>query len=239
MRKWVEDLLALQNVDMRIRNLKVKLDALPGERGRLDGELGSGKAELKDAKEGVQKVELQIKKSESSIGQVNEEIRKLQTQSGMVKKNTEYQAMMHEIELCKGRISDFETEEIGLLDEMEKAKAALKAAEKSLSEKERAIKAELQDFVQLESDIKKEIEELSAGRKALEGRLESVYLTAYRRLLAKGRGTPLSMVCVGGICSNCQLKLTPQTLHQAKKGEMALCDNCSHMLYSPDEETGA
>jgi len=231
MRKWTEDLLGLQNVDLRIRGLKIKLATIPNEKAKLSMALEDGRGALKAAKETLQKAEQQIKAVEGSIAQVNEEIRKLQTQSMMVKKNDEYQAMMRQIEDCKRRISDFETEEIGLFDKVEESKGGLKAAEKAFSERERSVKSDISEFDQLDADIKKEIEDLSASRKSHESRIESAHLQKYNRLLARGKGEPLAIVKEGGYCANCQLKLTPQTLNEAKGGNLTHCDNCSCIVY--------
>ncbi len=231
MRKWTEDLLGLQNVDLRIRGLKTKLATIPNEKAKLSMALEDGRGSVKAAKEGLQKAEQQIKSVEGSIAQVNEEIRKLQTQSMMVKKNDEYQAMMRQIEDCKKRISDFETEEIGLFDKVEAAKGVLKAAERAFVERERSVRSDIADFDQLEADIKKEIEELGQGRRAHESRIESAHLQKYNRLLGRGKGDPLALVKDGGHCSNCQLKLTPQTLNEAKSGNLTHCDNCSCIVY--------
>jgi len=38
-----------------------------------------------------------------------------------------------------------------------------------------------------------------------------------------------------GVCGYCRLKVPPQTVNNAKKGIMTLCDNCSHLLYIPGE----
>ena len=231
MRKWTEDLLALQSVDLRIRGLKTKLATIPSEKLRLNIVSEEGRVGIKSAKENLQKVELQIKGVEASIAQVNAEIVKLQNQSMMVKKNDEYQAMLKQVEDCKAKISDFETSEIELLDKVEAAKQALKIAEKSLVDRERSVKSELQEFVQLEADIKAEIDTLLAGRSAYEKRIEQNTLSIYNPLINRGKGEAVAKVKDGGHCSNCLLKLTPQTLSQAKGGVIALCDNCSHIVY--------
>ena len=238
MRKWTEDLLALQSVDLRIRGLKTKLATIPSEKLRLSMSIEDGRHAIRSAKENLQKAEQQIKGVEASIAQVNAEIVKLQNQSMMVKKNDEYQAMLKQVEDCKVKISDFETTEIDLFDKVEAAKQALKNAEKSMSDKERSVKSELQEFVQLEADIKAEIETLTAGRKAYENRIEQNTLSTYSRLMIRGKGEPVAKVKDGGHCSNCLLKLTPQTLSQAKAGVLALCDNCSHIVYMDVPEHG-
>jgi uncharacterized protein len=231
MKKWIEDLLALQKVDMRVRNLKIKLATLPVERKRIEADRQAASLSVKAAKESLQQAELQMKKADQSIAEINAEARKLQTQSAMVKKNSEYQAMMSQIDQCKLRISDVETEQIGLLDKIEERKNLLRDAEKEFADKERSLKSELSEFVQLEAEIKEEMAQLLASRRSFESKLETSVLTVYNRLAANGKGLPLASVGSGGHCSNCQLKLTPQTINQAKNGDLVCCDNCSHIVF--------
>ena len=231
MRKWTADLLALQVVDLRIRGLKTKLMTIPTERARLAASVDDAMGVVKAAKEALQKAEQHVKGIEASIAQANADIVKLQNQSILVKKNDEYQAMLKQIEDCKTRISDFETEEIGYFDKVESARNALKAAEKALADRERSVKSEMQEFVQLEADIKAEGSALVASRKSYEAKIDPTNLAVYNRLAGTGKGEPVTLIKDGVICSNCRLRLTPQTLGQAKGGLMALCDNCAHIVY--------
>jgi len=234
MKKWTSDLLTLQSIDIRIRNLKTKLETIPMEKNNLKSELNDAAEIVKKAKAGIQKTELGIKKVESDIAAANEGMRKLQTQSTMVKKNTEYQAMLSEVEKMKARISDLETDQLLLMDELDAAKNAFKKIEADYAAQERNVKTEYRELLQLEADIKQEIETALSERKGFESKIESSYLSVYARLLSKGKGTPVSTFVQGNTCSNCSLKLTPQTLNDAKKGNLALCDNCSCIIYDPD-----
>ena len=127
MKQWVADLLALQNLDMKIRNLQTRLETIPAEKVRLDSLLKDGMSCVEVAKDGKRRIDRSIKDAEGEIEKLNEAIRKLLTQSAMVKKNNEYQAMMSDIESKKSKISDIETTILELLDKSE-------AAEKEIPE---------------------------------------------------------------------------------------------------------
>ena len=59
-------------------------------------------------------------------------------------------------------------------------------------------------------------------------------LSQYKRFLASKKGEPLSAISSMGHCVNCGLKLPPQTINLAAKGDMVSCDNCTYFLYDPN-----
>ena len=135
MKDWIVNLLALQETDMRIRGIKERLKMLPKERVRLDEESKNEKTQLEESKTGSLKTELEIKQVESSIAEINEEINRLQSQSIMIKKNDEYKALLHEIDTCKEKISQLETTEINLLDDLEAKHEEFRENQKHFSER--------------------------------------------------------------------------------------------------------
>jgi predicted nucleic acid-binding Zn-ribbon protein len=230
MKQWIENLLALQDVDMRIKNLKLRLEMMPKEKQNLNQKMQDQQAKLALGKESYQKTELAIKQTESEIAKVNDSINQLQQKSSLVKKNTEYKAMMTEIENFKSKISDFETKEITLLDQLEVQKEEFKEFEKQFNAEKNSIKEEIEELDQHIAEINEEVASLKNGRADFEKRIETSVLSIYNRLL-KANGTPLVKVSESGICGNCHLKITPQTWTEAKKGAVINCDNCSHLIY--------
>jgi len=233
MKKWIEDLLELQELDIRKRNLGIRIKMLPTEMNNLKQDLADEAKALQDAKDRVQKAELGIKQVELKVESENEEICRLGAQSNQIKKNDEYQALLKEIEHHKEIVSDLETEEIELLDEIEGATESLKQFSKDFVAREKGIKADMQDIVDLAGDLKVELAKIDGERPKREKNVSSEVLSTYNRLLSKGKGSPLSPV-VEGNCGNCHLKLVPQVVNQAQKGEQASCGNCGFLVYTED-----
>ncbi len=233
MKPWVENLLALQSIDLKLRSLNVKLETVPVEKKRLESELTASGNLVTAAANALRKVEKEIKEKETETAAVEESIRKLLVQSSMVKKNNEYQAMMTDIEGKKAQISERETKILELMDLAESASAALKKAEQAFAQEQKSVKAELKDLAELEQEIRDEMLSTKSLRKADEGKVETKVLDLYSRLLKDKKNMPLAPIDQGSICGNCRLRVTPQTVNDAKKGAITLCDNCSHMLYIP------
>jgi predicted nucleic acid-binding Zn-ribbon protein len=230
MKPWIENLLALQKVDMRIIDLHLRLKMIPTEIAKLKSKMQGLEKDLSEAKSSMQKTGLEIKQAESSIAEINKQIEKLQQQSSLVKKNTEYQAMLSQIDTCKEKISGIETKMLTLFDQDVDQKEKFKEVEKDFNAEKGGIAEEVEELNGLMGEVKSQIKELMDTRPPLEAKIDSKVLTQYRRLLKSGK-PPLAKVNTAGTCSNCHLKITPQTMNETKKGAVVYCDNCSRLLY--------
>jgi predicted nucleic acid-binding Zn-ribbon protein len=133
--------------------------------------------------------------------------------------------MMSEIAQNKAKISDLETEEIALLDELEKAKAELKESEKQYHAKVQTIKENMSELQQMEREAREEINRLISERGLKESGSSQDVIRIYSRLL-KTAGDPLVKVN-NDICGNCHLKLTPQTLAETRRARLSLVTTVS------------
>jgi len=231
MKQWITDLIALQEVDLRVRGLKTRLSLIPDEIAKIDKDFEAEKNKLAHAKEASLSIELEIKKKESEIKEQNELAKKYQIQSAMVKKNDEYKAMMKEIENVRIRISGIETEQLVLMEKLEAAKNVFKSEERIFKDREKSIVDEKNEMKELEGKLQAEIEKQISTRAEVAAKVAPDILSVYARMLGKNKGTPFAEVHQG-ICGNCHLKLTPQTINSVRKEMKSCCDNCGHLLYT-------
>ena len=61
MNEWITDLLALQDLDMKIRNLKLRIDTIPAEKKRLNSLVKDAMDDVEVAKDGLRRIERSIK----------------------------------------------------------------------------------------------------------------------------------------------------------------------------------
>lgn len=235
MKAWVSNILTLQEFDMKLRDLETKYRTIPNERHKLREEYEAAQAALAAARENVAKTDRTLKQTEAEIAAQNDTVRKLLTQSALVKKNDEYQTILQNIESTKERISELESRVIELLDEQEAARKALADQEREFAATDKQIREELAEFEQLIETIKADAVKLKTEKKKCVPRVELNVLNAYQNILTRDKGKPVVPI-VNGTCGNCSLKVTPQLTNEAKKGTLVYCDNCSHILYYPDEQ---
>ena len=144
--KWVESLLALQAVDLRIRELEQRVALLPQEMNRLKAKRDEAVARVNAVADKGRKIDLERKSAESEIAKLNAENEKLRQQSAMVRKNSEYQAMLNTIAMNKKYIGDLETRVLGLMDDFE---AARREYRKVKLESEIEVKGAREEFDEL------------------------------------------------------------------------------------------
>ena len=232
---WVKNLLNLQALDLEIRNLKLRLTMIPKEAEKLQQEIAAIESKVKTAKEKKAAHELQLKKAEAEIAEINDKIGKLQTQSALVKKNTEYQAMLGSIAMLKKSISDLESKQLELMDTLAADDKAIYAATAAVKPETAPLRDEIKELAELVNDVKARGRELLAKRPELRSMVDSEILPRYEQILKKNTTTPLVPVEIDK-CGNCHLRLTPQTLNSARAGAITFCDNCMHIIYMPDEQ---
>lgn len=234
--RWAEALLKLQTIDLRIRELETRLALLPKEMETLKGKRDAAVAEVAAAANAAKKIELNRKSVESEIEKLNGENKKLQQQSSMVKKNTEYQAMLGTIALNNKKIGELESRELELMDEFEEAKKAYRKLRQNNEAAVNAIRAEFDELVAFAGDLKKEITQLKAERPADVRGVDAETLARYNRLLnAKDGIAPLVKV-ENEICGSCHLRVTRQAMTNMQKGAVTSCENCMHFIYLDDAE---
>ena len=232
---WVKNLLNLQALDLEIRNLKLRLTMIPKEAENLQREIVKIESKVKAAKEQKANHELQLKQTESQIAELNDKVGKLQTQSALVKKNTEYQAMLGSIAMLKKSISDLESKQLELMDTLAADDKAIYAATAAVKPETAPLRDEIKELAELVNDVKARGRELLAKRPELRSMVDSEILPRYEQILKKNTTTPLVPVEIDK-CGNCHLRLTPQTLNSARAGAITFCDNCMHIIYMPDEQ---
>ena len=234
--RWAEALLKLQSVDLKIRELEARLALLPKEMTELKNKRDAAVAEVNAAASAAKKIELERKGVESEIEKLNAENKRLQQQSAMVKKNTEYQAMLGTIALNEKKVGDLESRELELMDRFEEARKAYRKIRQDNEAAVNAIRAEFDELVAFAGDLKKEIAQLKEERPADIRGVDGETLARYNRLLAGKDGIAPLVRVENEICGSCHLRVTRQALTNMQKGAVTSCENCMHFIYLEDVE---
>ena len=234
--RWAEALLKLQRVDLKIRELEARLALLPKEMTELKNKRDAAVAEVNAAASAAKKIELERKGVESEIEKLNAENKRLQQQSAMVKKNTEYQAMLGTIALNEKKVGDPESRELELMDRFEEARKAYRKIRQDNEAAVNAIRAEFDELVAFAGDLKKEIAQLKEERPADIRGVDGETLARYNRLLAGKDGIAPLVRVENEICGSCHLRVTRQALTNMQKGAVTSCENCMHFIYLEDVE---
>ncbi len=227
----MKTLLQIQALDLRIENCKQRETEIPKQKDKFNVQKNRLAAELKEAEERCTAIELTQREAESANEQKQAQIIKYEQQLMGVKKNEEYQALLHEIDALKKQISQNEEKILQSMEDLEEAQARLKEDKQRIATEQSRIDEQC-------GEIDVELEEAVADRKVLETEREPLTRTAdpelmqkynrIRRRLSAGRAiVPLN----GESCGGCHMFVRPQIVNEVLAGKVHPCQHCSRLMY--------
>ena len=231
----LQQLLVVQERDRRLAQLKAEATRIPIEIAAAQQRLVDESAKFDQAKTELKQIESQRKQLEVDADSKRQQILKYRTQLNQIKSNTEYQALLKEINKAEADIRQVEDVELEFMDRLDKLQPALKQEQaqlKDLTSKADTAKAEFQRRAAL---IETERQQLQGEREKLVASVDSDALSRYERLL-RSKGDLAIVPIKHGNCGGCHLNLPPQTVHTAKgERELASCSYCGRILYWQSE----
>lgn len=231
MRPEISQLLQLQQRDQLIRQLQKDLNDVPKMKAAAEMKLAGDKAAVAKAKEGVQQIEVKIKEVELDVKTRETSIKRLQDQQFETRKNDEFAALGHEIQRYEGEVSDLETKELELMEQLDAAKAALASAQSRLQDSETRVAADIATLDQRATVLQERLTATQAERAELASPVPEETLELYDRLFSK-KGDAAVSPMENGSCGGCHMKGVMSTVQQLRQDEhLVQCDNCGRILY--------
>jgi uncharacterized protein len=227
----IEKLLILQDRDRKIRRVEQELGHIGPERETLRTKAATTQTQLEVAKNRVKQIESDRKRLELDVEGQKSQIEKYANQQLQTRKNEEYRALAHEIELCREAIVKIEDEEIVLMERGEVGQREVTRATLEANEAKKQVESQVAELDQREANLKKELAELQTGRAELAAAVEETARTRYERLY-KSKGDNVVVGVQHGVCGGCHMKLPAQILVTCRsQSEIVGCINCGRILY--------
>src|SRR5689334_12406163 len=183
MLETIEKLLILQNRDLKIIRLKNELAHIEPERQSLNVRATAAQSSLETAKLRGKQIETERKKLELEVDAKKQLIEKYSLQQFQTKKNDEFRALAHEIEMCKKDISNLEDQQLELMEQGEAAQKAAVAAAQKANETKTLVEAQMSALAAREASLRKELAEVDANRAELAAAIDDSARARYERLL--------------------------------------------------------
>ena len=225
-------LLELVELDLNlVKNASDKTKLLAA----TDIQIASEKAlalsdQLIDARNKVGDLELELKRSENDLELVENRITKDNQRLSTTSSSKDAQGIEHELTTLAKRKSELEDTELGMMEELDKVRAELIAAEKAKSEAESELNSLRSALSSNASTLDSQRAELTAKREALVGLIDPELAVAYQkkadRAVAVGRLT-------GRECGACRISITATNLEEIvalPADEISECPNCQAYL---------
>jgi predicted nucleic acid-binding Zn-ribbon protein len=227
----IEKLLILQDRDRQLLRVRAELDRIDPEREMFNTRASGAQAGLDAAKNRVKHIESERKKLELEVESKKTLIEKYANQQFQTKKNEEYRALAHEIELCKQGITKLDDQQLELMEQAEAAQKEVAAANQVCAEARKVADREVADLVARETNLKKELGELESNREQLLLAVDEAARSKYERLL-KNKGATVVVGVQHGVCGGCHMRLPAQIIVSCQaQSEIVTCINCGRILY--------
>lgn len=236
MSEELDRLWRLHDLDERAAAAKSAVAKFPGLKQSLDGRVTAEQQRLAAHVKAAEDLLKARRKLEQEVEAAATQQRQFESRQPSVKTNAEFQALSHEINGCKQKRSDLETEVLKRLEEEDALaqqkpaiERALKAAEAERAERMAGIDRE-------EAEAKAVLAGIEAERDAELGALAPMTRQRYERIHASRDGRAVVPI-VKNACGGCFRSQPPQMLQESRRAERLLvCDGCGRILIQPPGE---
>ena len=227
----IEKLLILQDRDRKIGRVEEELAHIEPERQSLKAKAAAAQTQLEQAKLRIMHIESSRKDLELEVETKKQMIVRYANQQFQTRKNEEYRALAHEIEMCKEAIFKIEDQEIELMEQTEAGQKEVLRATQTVKEARKLMDEQVAQLDAREQNLQKELAELETNREALASAVDESTRSRYERLV-RSKGENVVVGVQHGVCGGCHMKLPPQLIVtcQAEK-ELVSCSNCGRILY--------
>ena len=231
MQEIIEKLLVLQDRDRKLLRVTQELAHIGPERESLKAKAASTQTALEAAKLSVKKIESERKQRDLEIEGKKAQIEKYLNQQLLTRKNEEYKALTHEIEMAKEVIFKIEDAEIVLMEQAEVAQKNVVTATAEAAAAKKLVDDQIGLLNQREENLKKEFAELTSSREQLASAVDDSTRSRYERLF-KSKGENVVVNVEHSACGGCHMKLPTQIVTNCRaQGELVTCPNCGRILY--------
>ena len=227
----LEKLLALQICDQQRLSLETQLKAVPREIAAVEQKIAAEKAAIETTRAEVKDLEAKKKSIETEVGAAQEKLARYKSQQLQVRKNDEYQALGHEIEVTQGEIGALEEEELKVMYAIDAARQSFAAAEAELQRNVAGHEARIRQLREREAGLQAELQTEQAAVAAARQLVDEPSLRLYDRLAAKP-GLPVIVPIHEGKCGGCHLKISFNVDSATRKPDkLVTCDQCMRIVY--------
>jgi predicted nucleic acid-binding Zn-ribbon protein len=230
LKKKLDMLEELQEVDQQIDLLKVAQSALQAEMSGINQGVDTARGELAEFEANRTQLEAEKIELEATHAAELENIVRSETNMKEIKTNKEFQAVGREITAAKKQVSEIEErllQKIGQIDDLNIALAAKKSSCEELAENAaQRVVAKQAEIAAIQANIDAEI----VHREKVTKGLSAALVKKFTMLREQRRGQALA-IARDGYCLGCNMHLPPQLYNNLYKHEELLtCPHCQRIL---------
>jgi uncharacterized protein len=231
--KLLQNLLALQSVDIRLHSVQARLAQFPKKLADSDARVAVAKADLEASKAAQLATVKDRKKYELDVESWKDRVRKYRDQTSQVKTNEAYRALQHEVQMAEAEIAKAEDR---LLEQMmagEEYDRRIKASEIALKEVEQVERVQRSKIEAERVLADKELAEGNTERARAVTEIPENILDHYDRIVRKHHGVALAEVRQEK-CGACGMIVRPHVIQEMRRGDgeqLFHCETCTRIIY--------
>lgn len=232
----IPHLIELQQVDHNIGALRAEIESYPKRIQEADSKLSGARAAVAAAKEAHTNALKERKKFELDVDQWKDRARKYRDQSGAVKTNEAYKALLHEIANAEAEVAKAEDRQLDVMMSGEEFERRVRHAEADLKEAETSVAADRKEIHARYDEKQKLLKVALAERQRIAVPVPKDLLELYERIAKRHNGTAMAQVR-DDQCRGCGMRVLPhiiQELRQETNEEIYRCEMCGLILYTLD-----
>lgn len=211
--------------------LERQFQEIPKQCRAVQQELDTLNAEVEKAREAHIQTELQLRRKEKLLLEVQEEKAKKERRLLEIKNNKEYQAATSEIESLTKRIKRLEEEIVTAMEEVEAADKVVADKKEKIDQQRSQFEERINVLKSLEAGLQGKVDHARAEADRIAANVAPPLLKRFTRVFDAKNGVAMA-TANGDHCGACNVKLTPHTVQLAKRGQdFVICEGCGRFLY--------
>lgn len=231
MQQEVEALLALQEDDLKIREIENQIRALDPQLAEFDKRKEQAVAAITRAESAVQAEEKKQREIQGRLAQHKQLQERNLHQLEDVKRMREATAATAQVEATRRMMAEDESELAILGRRLHDMNAQVVAAKQALQDVEEAQKAARPEIEEKRAELQVQLDEARRDRNGRAGSVSRPMLGKYDRI--RGKRDQALYALRGGSCGNCDTAVPLQRRNiMAGTGQIEVCEACGVLLYA-------
>ena len=228
-------LIDLQSLDTRIAAFEAEAARLPKQIDAIHAALAEAKKTVETLRAKADAAKKDLRTKEKDLEVITAKRTKAEARLWEVKNNTEYSAVLAEIEAIKQEKAKAEEEILAIMELQERLVADIRDAEAQLKRSEAEAR---RDEAVIRTKLAAVEHELAAVRGERESRareLPKSVLADYEKILRARGGVAVASVTTSAVCGGCRVGIRPQAIQELKAASgLMVCESCGRYLYWQD-----
>jgi len=236
MHPHLKSLIELQAVDFRLIGIRERLARFPKRLAEVEARVTAARQQVTTAKEALLTGQKERKTYEMDVDQWKERAKKYRNQSGEVKSNEAYKALLHEIQNAEDEVAKAEDRLLERMVSGEEYDRQVKAAEAAVKEIETSAHKERQTIQAEFNAAQKELAAAEAVRASAMAAVPEDLVDHYERIAKRHGGIALAEIRGEG-CGQCGVHIRPHVIQQLQRDSnegFFHCETCTRILYYAD-----